>query len=55
MKPTPDNAVFIVNRCPLDVGCLPTKFDIEGCVSLAYSHTLNASPVVANSSVEGDF
>ena len=52
---TPDNVDLSVNLCPPEVGCLPTKLDSDGDASFVYSHTLKESPVVASSSVDGDF
>lgn len=50
----PERPVLSVSRCPLPLGCLPTYADDARGASPAYSHTLNASDVVASSSVLGD-
>jgi hypothetical protein len=55
VKLTPDNAVLSARRWAPDGAGLPTYALPGVCPSVEYSQTLKASPVVANSSVEGDF
>ena len=52
---TPDNAALSERRCPPPLGCRPTKDEEVSGASLVYSNTRSESPVVARSSVVGDF
>ena len=54
-KLTPDKVAFRERQCPPELGCRPTKEEATVGASLVHSNTCSESPVVARSSVIGDF
>ena len=54
-KTYPDKVAFRERRCPPELGCHPTKGEATVGASLVHSNTRSESPVVARSSVVGDF